>query len=211
MSTVVHDGIVMVADSCLSQGNDKMRRVLSNTFSKLWVTPYNIGISFGGNSHLNGVLLTRHLDIFLANLNAEQHKTPLQVGRALMEYASAQELDLQLHVAGYDLTDISNPMPLLYRVKTKEKAVDLINDCGLKPALVYSCATHYPELFLPFITENINNFSIQDAIDFSVFVIKTTSALFRFQGIAEIVGGPIDILVIKRSSVEWVSRKTLHI
>ncbi|MFH1231989.1 MAG: hypothetical protein V1709_10890 [Planctomycetota bacterium] len=61
--------------------------------------------------------------------------------------------------------------------------------------------------------------TLQDAIDFSVLVIETTSAIQRFSdGIAmnpgDIpgVGGPVDIAIITRDKgFNWISKKNIHV
>ena len=56
-----------------------------------------------------------------------------------------------------------------------------------------------------------NFFSLQDAIDFATFAIKTTIETMRFQERLKTVGGPIDILIIKPTGATWISRKELHV
>ena len=59
---------------------------------------------------------------------------------------------------------------------------------------------------------------MQDAVDFSVLVIQTTSAIQRFSdgvqgdpGDVPGVGGPIDILVITPDGAKWIQKKELKI
>lgn len=54
-------------------------------------------------------------------------------------------------------------------------------------------------------------FTLQDAIDFSVYAIRTTTDTIRFQPRAKTVGGPIDVLVIKPDEVKWVQKKELKV
>ena len=54
-------------------------------------------------------------------------------------------------------------------------------------------------------------FTLQDAIDFAIYAIKTTADTMRFQLRNKTVGGPIDVLVIKPSEAFWVKRKELHV
>jgi hypothetical protein len=178
----------------------------------LYVTPHNIGISWGNASHLRGVFATYYLGIFLANLDIEKHKTPLQIARSLTEYIRSidPETDAQFHVAGYDLTDRLHPIPQLYKVTMKENKIELSNEDSMIPTLIYAGAVDYIQSFLPFMVDNFKNFSIQDVIDLSVFLIKTTQNLLRFQGIAEIVGGPIDVLVIRPNGSKWINHKEFH-
>jgi len=50
---------------------------------------------------------------------------------------------------------------------------------------------------------------LQDAIDFSIFAIRTTIDTIRFQARPKNVGGPIDILVITPDGAKWIKRKEL--
>ncbi len=50
---------------------------------------------------------------------------------------------------------------------------------------------------------------IQDAIDFSIYAIKTTIDTMRFQARPKTVGGPIDVLLITPEGARWIRRKEL--
>lgn len=53
--------------------------------------------------------------------------------------------------------------------------------------------------------------TLQDAIDFAVFIIRATIEARRFdQGSVQSVGGAIDIAVITADGFQWVQRKKLH-
>jgi len=52
--------------------------------------------------------------------------------------------------------------------------------------------------------------TLNDAVDFARFLIRTTADYQRFAKVVPIVGGPIDIAVItKWAGFRWVQRKTL--
>jgi hypothetical protein len=53
-------------------------------------------------------------------------------------------------------------------------------------------------------------FTLQDAIDFCIFAVRTTIDALRFQTRPKTVGGPIDVLVLKPHRAWWVQRKALH-
>lgn len=53
------------------------------------------------------------------------------------------------------------------------------------------------------------NYTLQDAIVFVRFAIKTTVDSQRFISMEKTVGGPIDILVIKPQEAKWISSKEL--
>ena len=52
--------------------------------------------------------------------------------------------------------------------------------------------------------------TLQDAVDFATYAIKTTMDTMRFQLRPKTVGGPIDILVLKPEDGFWVKKKTLQ-
>jgi hypothetical protein len=52
--------------------------------------------------------------------------------------------------------------------------------------------------------------SLQDAIDFSIYAIRTTIDTMRFQARPKNVGGPIDVLVLTPDETKWIQRKALR-
>jgi hypothetical protein len=58
---------------------------------------------------------------------------------------------------------------------------------------------------------SFNFFSLQDAIDYAKFLIRTTADYQRFSGSLPNVGGEIDIaLVTARRGFQWISQKPLY-
>lgn len=51
--------------------------------------------------------------------------------------------------------------------------------------------------------------TLQDAIDFSIYAIRTTIDTIRFQARPKNVGGPIDVLVITSDGAKWIKKKEL--
>ncbi len=51
--------------------------------------------------------------------------------------------------------------------------------------------------------------SLQDAVDFSIYAIRTTIDIIRFQARSKNVGGHIDVLVITPEGAKWIQRKEL--
>jgi len=52
-------------------------------------------------------------------------------------------------------------------------------------------------------------FTLQDAIDFCVYGIRSTIETLRFQSREKTVGGPIDVLIITPDNSRWISQKQL--
>ena len=53
-------------------------------------------------------------------------------------------------------------------------------------------------------------FTLQDAVDFARYAVKTTIDTMRFQSRVKTVGGPIDILVLKPTEAIWIEKSNLH-
>lgn len=51
-------------------------------------------------------------------------------------------------------------------------------------------------------------FTLQDAIDFAIFAVKSTIDAIRFQLRAKTVGDPIDVLVVKPDDSHWVQKNS---
>jgi len=64
----------------------------------------------------------------------------------------------------------------------------------------------FPHFGIPF-----KFFTLQDAIDFAVFAVRSTIEAIRLQPRPKTVGGPIDVLVIKPENAFWVQRKELSV
>ena len=55
-----------------------------------------------------------------------------------------------------------------------------------------------------------NFFTLQDAIDFSNYAVRTTIETFKFQQRIKTVGGPIDIIAITPDKIAWIKKKELN-
>jgi len=65
---------------------------------------------------------------------------------------------------------------------------------------------HYPESNIDFAF-----FTLQDAVDFAIYAIRTTIDTMRFKSEPLTVAEPIDVLVITPEKATWLIRKELHI
>jgi hypothetical protein len=58
---------------------------------------------------------------------------------------------------------------------------------------------------------NFGAFSLQDAIDYARFLIRTTADYQRFSGVMPTVGGEIDLaLVTSHRGFQWIAQKQLY-
>ena len=65
--------------------------------------------------------------------------------------------------------------------------------------------TYFPSARIDF-----DCFTIQDAVDFAKYAIKTTIETIKFKAQSLTVSEPIDILVIDEEGAHWLARKELH-
>jgi hypothetical protein len=53
-------------------------------------------------------------------------------------------------------------------------------------------------------------FTLQDAIDYAQYAVQVTADTMRFHPRPKVVGGPVDVLVIKPATAFWVKFKDLQ-
>ena len=219
VTTVVPKGIIMAADS----GNSvheiskpfmpyfDSSRVISKSFEKLYVMQNNIGISL---SHewitSTGKPIHPYFDYFLYN---NSFNTPKEAAEALLKYIKSIDtnIDMKFHVAGYEKsTNNEPPIACAYLVKVKDNTITLFNQPG-SGGIMFCGAADYLTIFTPLLSKNVGFYSLQDAVDLSVFAIKMSAQLHRFIAMSEVISGSIDVLVISQSGLEWVNRKSLQV
>ena len=199
---------------------------LTDSNYKTFLAPGNIGISTYGSADVKGVPLAGYIESFIAeslgNNEIEIDEVPLK----LVEYF--QRLDpipeASFDVAGYKTVEKAREQHV-WIVSLARGAVSRANDPGdqgivwggetdilarliQKVAQVDSAGT--VQAVLPTFPIPWGFFTLQDAIDFSIFAIRSTIDAMRFQTRAKTVGGPIDVLVLKPYEAFWVQRKALH-
>lgn len=194
----------------------------SDSHYKTFLTPNRIGISFFGDAALNGVPLAGYLETFIDE--QAQDLSVDELPQKLLAYfqALAPQLKTGFHIAGYADVGGGKLEARVYRVVLPQGEIttgphsvfwDGESDVLLrliKP--VYLQGAHPGEFQeLPFLQIPFNFFTLQDAIDFAVYAVRTTIESIRFQPRAKTVGGPIDVLVVKPREAYWVQRKTLGV
>ena len=195
---------------------------------KTFLAPNNAGISTCGAAAINGIPVTGFIEDFLHSKINTETKVSDMPALIMNEFRSYKPIpDIIFHVAGYEMVD-GIPTQRFYRVFVSiEKAIEV--DTRAQGAAWNGETEILARLVNPYWTESKsedgtvtynkhnappipwNFFSLQDAIDFATFAIKTTIETMRFQERLKTVGGPIDILIIKPTGATWISRKELHV
>lgn len=230
----VREGIVMASDSRLTLNTTRETDdgttvhtavATSDSNYKTFLTPNRVGISTYGAADIGGVPIAGYIESFIAeDLPAGAEVDA--VAQGLLDHFS--EFDpvpaTSFAVAGYKSRNARGEQHV-WRVNVATRDAGRVNPPGQQGAhwggnhdilarLVQPVATldsdgeiqsplpHY-QIPWPF-------FTLQDAIDFCTFAIRSTIDAIRFQPRPKSVGGPIDVLVIRPDEAHWVQRKQLR-
>ena len=232
-----YEGIVMASDSRLTlntvtQQNNQQVQVAfpqSDANYKTFLAPRNIGISTFGAADIQGVPISGYIESFIHERLTTQ--VDLQdVPNLLLQYFQSLPVvpDTGFHVAGYT-NENGRQIPHVWRIiillnqisqvnlpehqggATWNGEVDIISRLLLPVTLTQADGTNVQ---LPASSVQWAFFTLQDAIDFAIYAVKTTRDTMRFQARTKTVGGPVDVLVIRPGQepnrAVWIQRKDLH-
>ena len=234
ITVYVREGIVMAADSRLTlnaqktQGTESVVNLAvgqSDSNHKLFLTPHGVGIATFGEAAIDGVPIAGYMESFIDSDLGDETTTVEEVAIRLSAHFGSftPTPDTQFHVAGYSRVD-GETFQEAWKVNIAKNEIRRLNptqEMGaswggegdvlarlIQPAAQIdkdgNAVNQFPVYPIPY-----GFFTLQDAIDFAVFAIRSTIDAIRFQPRAKTVGGPIDVLVIKPAGAEWVQRKEL--
>ncbi len=236
ISVYVREGIVMAADSRLTLNIPRtlpngQPNVLSITTSdsakKLFLAPNNVGIATCGPADIGGVPIAGFVESFIVEKLKGQSYNADQVADELKRYFGSLGVrtGTVFHVAGY----VAGPSGLNQTIILVDPAAGtksqlnpvnlqganwggeidvlqrLLNNVSLIQAGTQT-TTPMPSFSVPF-----EFFTLQDAIDFAFYGVRSTIDTLRFQAREKTVGGPIDVLVITPDNSRWIAQKQLTI
>ena len=239
VATYVPEGIVMASDSRQSitiegktpEGKDfKVETVNSDAVMKTFLLEnQQVGVSNYGQDLLNGVPMASYIKRFIEEeLVAADDVTTIP--KKLVEYFRkfSPDADAGFYVAGYK-KEVKASVQYVYRCHVAKNTVERRN---VKPdgSLAYGASWSGQIDILTSIVNPVvikdekgsdrvirptppiiwDAITLQDAIDFSVYAIRTTIDTMRFQARPKNVGGPIDVLLLTPEETKWVQRKELH-
>jgi len=238
--TYVPEGIVMASDSRQSinikgktpKGKDfKVETVNSDTVTKTFLLEeQKVGISSFGKDLLGGVPMASHIKRFSEEILSDSDDVE-SVARKIIKFMLKEfkKVDTGFHVCGYKKENkISIPYVFSCHVGRNEIARknikkdsslaygatwsgqgDIIS--GLINPVVITDKKGNKKVIKPVAPIVWGAMPLQDAIDFSIFTIRTTIDTMRFQARPKNVGGPIDVLVLTPDFTKWIQKKELHI
>jgi hypothetical protein len=213
--------------------------VQSDANFKIFLAPNDVGIMTCGDASIDGVPLAGYIEAFIDEEITQVLNSPIenddiveglevdQVADNLLKYFQKMKGPpaTTFHVSGYK-TEESKRVQQVWRVSVDSGEKVQVNSTGDKGVLWDGEGDIMFRLLQPVYRKTdkgeyvaLNNpdiafqfFTLQDAIDFAVYAVRSTVDSIRFiASRSKTVGGPIDVLVIKPREAFWVQRKTLHI
>jgi hypothetical protein len=188
---------------------------------------FEVGVNSFGQDLLGGIPMASHIKRFSEEKLTEEDDITT-IPQKLIDFfkESFGEVDTGFQIAGYKKEEkISVPYVFYCHIKNSEKSQKNINPDSsiafgatwsgqldvitgmLSPSLLPS--VDGKSVAMPKAAIIWDAMALQDAIDFSIFAIRTTIDTIRFQARPKNVGGAIDVLVIKPDEVKWIMRKEL--
>lgn len=227
----IGEGLVMASDSRVTFNTtsiqpDGSKKVdfgvhLTDTTPKTFVTSEGVGISCCGDSSINSKPITGFIENFIAEY---KDKNVDEIKDLLIPYFTSLDgnLNTTFIVGGYMMEE-GQAIQKLYRVNTNSREIEEI-DTSKQGALWSGEIDVMSRVLTPMFSKKDDGtyvevpstpilwqyFTLQDAIDFARYAIKTTIDTMKFQSRVKTVGGPIDILVIKPSETIWIEKRQLH-
>lgn len=239
VATWVPEGIVMASDSRQSvtiggKGPDgkefKVETVNSDSVTKTFLLKsQQVGVSHFGQDLLGGIPMAGHIKRFSEEKLKDDDDIE-SVAQKLVEFVRGEfgTVDTGFHVAGYK-QEGKVSVPHVYYCHVGQKTVERRNkkpDGSVNYGATWSGQADVIGNLLNPVTVTDSNgqqkilrpnapivwdaMPLQDAVDFSVFAIRTTIDTIRFQARPKNVGGFIDVLAITPTGCHWIVQKTLR-
>ncbi|MFH1851220.1 MAG: hypothetical protein ABIA75_02645 [Candidatus Neomarinimicrobiota bacterium] len=234
ITTYVREGIVMASDSRMTlnatnqQGTNTVQMAVgqSDTNYKTFLTNTHIGISIYGDAAINNVPIAGFIESFIFEHLQQGNYDIEQIPAELLSYFSTYSHmpNTRFHIAGYKKNGNVYEQQI-WEVNLANNSSSQLNQANQQGVTWGGEGDIISRIILPVFQKDSNGnyqpvphhsipyqfFTLQDAIDFSVYAIRTTIDTLRFQPRPKTVGGPIDVLVLKPADSFWVSRKELTI
>lgn len=239
VTVYIPEAIIMASDSRQSiqmedrrtgsQGGGRVDTVLSDSVYKTFLLGYQqIGINAFGESLLGKITTESHIKRFCEE-DLDESDDIVTVPVKLLNYFRKRfpQADTAFHMAGFR-KEGKTSVPYVFhcqvsreeirRVNVQEGGQEVIFGCSwggqgdIMASLLQPGQIHLPDgrvenvIKPPIIWDAM---SVQDAIDFSIYAVRTTMETMRFQARPKNVGGAVDVLLITPEASRWIQRKSL--
>jgi 20S proteasome alpha/beta subunit len=231
----VPEGIVIAGDSRLTLNwsdsvENKEHRysvAMSDSNTKIFSINQKFGLGTFGAADIQGIPIAGFINQFTEEM-VKPDTEIAQMPQLLLDFFGSKFNfpDINFYLIGYQ-TEVRISIPHVYHIHVARNTYSRKNLVGgqlshgatwggeieILSRLLNSARLKQDENWVDFADTPIpwNYMTLQDAIDFSVFAVRTTIETMRFQQKEKTVGGPIDILVVKPNEAPiWINKKELN-
>lgn len=209
-------------------GSDSVYKTfLLERFDKNNKPLFQVGVSVFGEANLGGVPTAHHIKKF-SEEELDDKDDVTSIPKKMVHYFHKQfpKANTGFHVLGYKKDEKGVSIPYIYTCQVNKKEFTRLN---YKDKVLYGASWSgqgdvlggilqptllpgpngriVPMQKTPIIWDTM---TVQDAIDFCIYGIRTTIDTIRFQARPKNVGGSIDVLVIAPDGAKWIQRKELR-
>lgn len=233
VTTYAPEGIILAGDSRLTLNlnhevngkNTPFSITTSDANNKIFKIKDKFGLGTFGIADINGIPIFGYINQFIEEKITDETNID-EIPNSLHEFfgEGLGKPACSFYLCGYKVANkISTPY--IYFIDIAQASTSRINILGDKiqyganwggetevmARLLTNVKIQNGNNWLDFVSPGIpfNFFTLQDAIDFSIYAVRTTIETFRFQQRIKTVGGPIDILAIRPDGTDWVQKKVL--
>lgn len=222
ISAYTQEGIVMAADSRVTinvNGNIKY----SDSTDKLFLFD-GIGISCCGHSNIKTDFINVLIEQYIHESQGKG-KSIMQISLDLKNMVNSVQHDkdynVTFHVFGYEN---NKRYRCIFRTRDlyEPQVVDITEKDGLQhdgqidiidilrnPVAIKDKLGEYTDVV--FYKSMIDKFSLQDTVDYVLFLMNTTIKMLHFTDRVDNVAPPVDVLIITPYKAYWLNRKTISI
>lgn len=226
-------GMVIAADSLSTacaqkwENGESVREcgMYTNNVDKIYLCPNGCAIAVSGDGLHNKRGMSEHMEIFIKN-RIKKETDVRELTDELIHRFCGFGIAANLIIAGYESVEHAKQRYLCELwIKDGEVAYKREIEQDSIGHLCIGVDDINRRLTECMYTKNIDDeysmvkmydmpwelYTMQDAVDFSRFIVETTVAMQKYQYRPVTVGGPIDILILSPEKSYWLSKKELHI
>lgn len=177
-----------------------------------------VGISSYGDTLLGRTTIDSHIRRFSEEMADDKDDVTIVVGK-LIEFFRRDfpKADTAFHVAGFSKKD-RRSTPYVFHCHVGRRTIERPNVAPKTDNVVYGASWGGQVDVISSLLQPTSGrakppiiwdaMTIQDAIDFAIYAVRTTIDTMRFQARSKNVGGPVDVLLITPDApARWVQRK----
>lgn len=234
ITTYVPEGIIIAGDSRLTLNWSQNINNIENRFSitasdsnsKIFQIKEKFGLGTFGTADIKGIPISGYINQFIEEKISDASNVD-EIPAFLHDFFGTNlgKPDTLFFLVGYKAEN-GISIPHVYLININQSTTERINlfnadiryganwggESEIMTRLLTNIKIQQGSDWIDLNTAGIpfNFFTLQDAIDFSIYAVRTTIETFRFQQRIKTVGGPIDILAVLPGKIKWIQKKELN-